>query len=73
MLATGLRAARWIRPCRDGRVRASEDGGTVQAAIRKADVEGRVTLRIPDLGVKAYLPDGVGDLRGADRGRPRPR
>jgi hypothetical protein len=41
---------------------ATPDGCGVEAATRRADVDGRVTVRIPDLGVKAYLPEGVGDL-----------
>jgi hypothetical protein len=36
---------------------------TVRTAMRPADVTGRVTVRIPALGVKARLTEGVGDLR----------
>jgi hypothetical protein len=46
--------------CTIARESSTQDGWRVEAAIRQSDVGGRVTVRIPDLGVKAYLPD---DLR----------
>jgi len=45
------------------RERSTQGDCRVRTAMRQAEVSGRVTVRIPDLGVKAYLTEGVGDLR----------
>ena len=35
----------------------------MRVATRQADVEGKVTVRIPRLDVTAHIREGVGDLR----------
>jgi hypothetical protein len=39
------------------------DGCRVKSSIRQAEVTGRVKVSIPALDIKAYLTEGVGDLR----------
>ncbi len=41
----------------------TQDGCTARSVIRQADVAGRVTVRIPELGVKVRITEGFGDLR----------
>ena len=43
--------------------RDTTDGCRVKSDLRQAEVTGRVTVSIPALDIKAYLTEGVGDLR----------
>jgi hypothetical protein len=45
------------------RNRYTEGDCRVRTAIRAAEVSGRVTVRIPELGVRTRLTEGFGDLR----------
>jgi len=47
--------------------RDTSDGCRVKADVRQAEVSGRVTVSIPALDIKAYITEGVGDLRRITR------
>ena len=53
----------WDGSGRVTRERFTQEGCRVRNAIRQADVTGRVTVRIPELGVKVRITEGFGDLR----------